>query len=44
LGQIIFPYADEVAENAVLQGTNFNKGDVLFKIKELKKKKIWGEK
>jgi hypothetical protein len=39
----MFPYTDEVAENEVMQGTNVNNGNVLFKIKELKKKKIRGK-
>jgi pyruvate carboxylase subunit B len=40
IDEIISPFEGEVAEIVVLQGTNVNKGDVLFKIKELKKKNI----
>ncbi len=39
IGEITSPVEGEVAEIVVLQGTNVNKGDILFKIKELKKKK-----
>jgi pyruvate/2-oxoglutarate dehydrogenase complex dihydrolipoamide acyltransferase (E2) component len=39
LDQITSPYEGEVVEIVVSQGTNVNKGDVLFKIKEQKRKK-----
>lgn len=39
IDEIISPFEGVVAEIVVLQGTNVNKGDILFKIKELKKKK-----
>jgi pyruvate carboxylase subunit B len=39
IDEIISPLEGVVAEIVVLQGTNVNKGDILFKIKELKKKK-----
>jgi hypothetical protein len=39
IDEIVSPFDGEVAEIVVLQGTNVNKGDILFKIKELKKKK-----
>jgi pyruvate carboxylase subunit B len=39
IDEIISPYEGEVAEIVVSQGTNVNKGDVLFKIKEQKRKK-----
>jgi biotin carboxyl carrier protein len=40
IAEIISSYEGEVAEIVVSQGANVNKGDVLFKIKELKKKKV----
>jgi pyruvate carboxylase subunit B len=39
IDEITSPYEGEVAEIVVSQGTNVNKGDVLFKIKEQKRKK-----
>jgi pyruvate carboxylase subunit B len=39
IDEIVSPFDGEVVEIVVLQGTNVNKGDILFKIKELKKKK-----
>lgn len=39
IDEIISPYEGEVAEINVLQGANVNKGDIIFRIKEQKKKK-----
>jgi pyruvate carboxylase subunit B len=39
IDEIISPYEGEVAEIDVHQGADVNKGDILFKIKEQKKKK-----
>jgi pyruvate carboxylase subunit B len=39
IDEIKSPYDGEVAEIVVLQGANVNKGDILFRIKEQKRKK-----